>query len=151
MDLLPLAQLALNSRPNSAIGGMSPFFLRNGYDLDPLAEPISQLNCPVLHPGKIAAEKYVQRLRDAQDFAQAAMASAQQRYEGSSNRFRRQPDKFKVGDKVWLDLRNVKTPQLSKKLAWQHAKYEVTAVPDALTVITGILVLVRWDSDHGRM
>ena len=35
---------------------------------------------------------------------------------------------------MWLDLRNVKTPQLSKKLAWLHAKYEVTAVPDALTV-----------------
>lgn len=39
-----------------------------------------------------------------------------------------------MGDKVWLSLRNIKTPQLSKKLAWQHAKYEVIAVPDALTV-----------------
>ena len=28
----------------------------------------------------------------------------------------------------------MKTPKLSKKLAWLHAKYEVTAVPDALTV-----------------
>ena len=37
-------------------------------------------------------------------------------------------------DKVWLNLQNVKTTQLSKKLAWLHAKYEVTAVPDALTV-----------------
>lgn len=81
------------------------------------------------HPGIIAGEKYVQRLRDAQDFAQAAMASAQQRYEGNANKFRRQPERFKVGEKVWLDLRNVKTPQLSKKLAWQHAKYEVIAVP----------------------
>ncbi|KAI0992798.1 hypothetical protein K3495_g15386 [Podosphaera aphanis] len=62
------------------------------------------------------------------------MASAQQRNEGNANQFRRQPDRFQVGDKVWLDLRNVKTPQLSKKLAWQHAKYEVTNVPDALTV-----------------
>ncbi|KAI0992630.1 hypothetical protein K3495_g15555 [Podosphaera aphanis] len=52
----------------------------------------------------------------------------------NGNRIRRQPERFEVGDKVWLDLRNIKTPQLSKKLAWQHAKYEVTAVPDALTV-----------------
>ena len=134
MNLLPLAQLALNSRPSSAIGGMSPFFLRNGYNLDPLSEPIPDPKDSSRPLGKIAGEKYVKRLRNAQEFAQAAMASAQQRYEGSANRFRRQPEQFRVGDKVWLDLRNVKTPQLSKKLAWQHAKYTVTAVPDALTV-----------------
>ncbi|KAI0991381.1 hypothetical protein K3495_g16806 [Podosphaera aphanis] len=62
------------------------------------------------------------------------MASAQQRNESNGNQSRRQPERFRVGDKVWLDLRHVKTPQLSKKLAWQHAKYEVTNVPDALTV-----------------
>ena len=78
--------------------------------------------------------KYVKRLKDAQEFAQAAIASAQQRYEENANLTRRQPEKFKVGDKVWLNLQNVKTPQLSKKLAWQHTKYEVTAVSDALTV-----------------
>ncbi|KAI0993137.1 hypothetical protein K3495_g15047, partial [Podosphaera aphanis] len=132
-DLLPLAQLALNSRPNSAIGGISPFFLRNGYDLDPIGEPTPDQD-KIRHPGAIAGSKYVQRLREAQEFAQAAMASAQQRYESSANNSRRQPERFQIGDKVWLDLRNVKTPQLSKKLAWLHAKYEVTAVPDALTV-----------------
>ena len=134
IDLLPLAQLALNSRPNSAIGGMSPFFLRHGYDLDPLSEPVSSSLTSMGPPGKIAGEEYVKRLKSAQDFAQAAMASVQQRYEENANRLRRQPEQFKVGDKVWLDLKNVSTPQLSKKLAWLHAKYTVTAVPDALTV-----------------
>lgn len=134
MDLLPLAQLALNSRPNSAIGGISPFFLRNGYDLDPLMEPTPEKQTSARHPGAIKGRKYVERLKNAQDFAQAAMASAQQRNEENGNLSRRQPDLFKIGDKVWLDLRNIKTPQLSKKLAWQHAKYTVTAVPDALTV-----------------
>ncbi|KAI0991502.1 hypothetical protein K3495_g16685 [Podosphaera aphanis] len=62
------------------------------------------------------------------------MASAQQRYENNANQSRRQPEKFNVGDKVWLNLKHISTPQLSKKLAWQHAKYKVTAVPDALTV-----------------
>lgn len=62
------------------------------------------------------------------------MASAQQRNECNANKIRRQTEQFRVGDKVWLDLRHIKTPQLSKKLAWQHAKYEVMAVPDALTV-----------------
>ncbi|KAI0992810.1 hypothetical protein K3495_g15374 [Podosphaera aphanis] len=134
MDLLPMAQLALNGRPHSAIGGMSPFFLRYGYDLDPLMEPTPPIRGDSRHPGNLSAINYVQRLKDAQDLAQASMASAQQRYEQSTNRLRRQPERFKVGDKVWLNLQHVKTPQLSKKLAWQHAKYEVTAVPDALTV-----------------
>ncbi|KAI0991365.1 hypothetical protein K3495_g16822 [Podosphaera aphanis] len=62
------------------------------------------------------------------------MASAQQRTEENANRSRRQPERFKVGDKVWLNLQHIRTPQLSKKLAWQHAKYEVINVPDALTV-----------------
>lgn len=62
------------------------------------------------------------------------MASAQQRAESNAIKHRRQPENFQVGDKVWLNLRNIKTPQLSKKMAWQHAKYEVIAIPDALRV-----------------
>lgn len=42
MKLLPLAQLAMNTRPNSSIGDMSPFFLRNGYNSDALEEPTPQ-------------------------------------------------------------------------------------------------------------
>lgn len=85
VDLLPLAQLALNSRPNSAIGGMSPFFLRHGYDLNPISEPTPLTEELSKHPGRRAAGEYVQRLRDAQDFAQAAMASVQQRNEENAN------------------------------------------------------------------
>lgn len=81
MDLLPLAQLALNSGPNSAIEGISPFFLRNGYDLDSLMEPTPTQGPSSRHPGAFNRKKYVQRLKDAQDFAQATMASAQQRNE----------------------------------------------------------------------
>ena len=62
------------------------------------------------------------------------MASAQRRYQIYDNRKRIQPERFKVGDEVWLNLKNIKTPQFSKNLAWQHAKYEVTCVPDSLTV-----------------
>ena len=62
------------------------------------------------------------------------MDSAQQRNEENGNLSRRQPERFKVGDKIWLNVKHIKTSQLSKKLSWQHAKYTVTAVPDALTV-----------------
>ncbi|KAI1007238.1 hypothetical protein K3495_g982 [Podosphaera aphanis] len=86
------------------------------------------------HPGKLAALKFMQRLKEVTDFAQAAMASVQQRNESNGNMLRRQPERFIVGNKVWLNLRHIQSPQLSKKLAWQHAKYEVTNVPDALIV-----------------
>lgn len=134
MDFLPLAQLTLNTRPSSNIGGMSPFFLRNGYNLGPLSEPTRSPESTSRHPGTIAAHEYIQRFKDAQEFSQAAMASAQQRSEINKNRNRRQPERFKVGDKVWLNLEHIQTPQLSKKLAWQHTKHEVIGVSDALNV-----------------
>ncbi|KAI1005059.1 hypothetical protein K3495_g3151 [Podosphaera aphanis] len=131
-DLLPMAQLALNLRSSSVIGRISPFFSRHGYDINPIQEPVTDNGRR--HPGEISAEKLVNRMKEARDFAQAATATAQQRYEENANRFRKQPETFKVGDKVWLSLQNINTPQLSKKLSWLHAKYEVTAVPVPLTV-----------------
>lgn len=100
MDLLSLAQLTFNTRPSSVIGGMSPFFCRNGYNLDPLSESSPSPESAAHQPGTIAAHEYVQRLKDAQEFAQAAMASARQRSESNKNHNRRQPEKFKVSDKV---------------------------------------------------
>ncbi|KAI1003077.1 hypothetical protein K3495_g5128 [Podosphaera aphanis] len=87
VELLPMAQLALDTRPNSAIVGMSPFFLRHGYDINPIQEPTTE---DILrHPGNISANKYVRRLKNAQDFAQAALATVQQRNEENANRSRR--------------------------------------------------------------
>ncbi|KAI0993417.1 hypothetical protein K3495_g14767 [Podosphaera aphanis] len=103
VDLLPMAQLALNSRPNTAIGNMSPFFLRHGYDISPITEPAAPIHNS-RHPGTKSAERLVSRLREAQDFAQAAMASAQQRYEDNANRSRRQPEAYRVGDKVCVRI-----------------------------------------------
>lgn len=132
--MLPLAQLKINSRPISAMRRLSPFFLRNGYHLDPLMEPSHDLESISRHLWKFEAQKYVLRLIDTQDFAQVVMASAQQRNEHHSNESRRQTEMFKSGDKILLNLRNVRTPQLSKQLAWLHVKCKVTAVPVDLTV-----------------
>ena len=35
---------------------------------------------------------------------------------------------FKVGDKVWLSLQNVKMDCMNKKLDWKNAKYTVIEV-----------------------
>lgn len=65
------------------------------------------------------------RLLEAQEFAAAVMAAVQQIIEEQVNRKRDPPPQLRAGDKVWLSLKNISTPQLKKKFAWLNAKYTV--------------------------
>ncbi|KAI1000300.1 hypothetical protein K3495_g7895 [Podosphaera aphanis] len=56
------------------------------------------------------------------------MAYVQQRMESTSNRNRQPQERFSVGDLVWLKLKNIQTPQLSKKLSWINAKYRILRI-----------------------
>jgi hypothetical protein len=56
------------------------------------------------------------------------MTHAQQVQEHTTNRFRQQAPSFKVGDKVWLNLINIRTTRTSKKLDTKHAKFTITEV-----------------------
>lgn len=123
-SLLPSAMLAINNRDN--ILGLSPFFITHGYH----AEPIEQASPPtkkLSFPAK-KAQDFVNRLMDAQEYAQAAMAAAQQRMEYSANQKRQPQELYKIGDRVWLNLKNIQTPQLSKKLSWVNAKYRIIKI-----------------------
>ena len=70
----------------------------------------------------------VSKLRDAVEWAQMAMAGAQQEQERQTNKHRNTSPAYKVGDKVWLDLRNIRTIRPSKKLSSRSAKFTVTEV-----------------------
>lgn len=74
------------------------------------------------------AQNFVARIREAQEYAAAAMAVAQQLMEENANKKRMPAPMLRVGDKVWLNLRNINNPQPKKKLAWVSAKYSVTRV-----------------------
>jgi hypothetical protein len=56
------------------------------------------------------------------------MATAQQKQEEQANRCRTEGPAFHVKDKVWLNLRNIRTDRTSKKFDWKHAKYTVVEV-----------------------
>ncbi len=56
------------------------------------------------------------------------MAATQQIVEKAVNERRQEGPKYKVNDKVWLDLRNIRTDRPSKKLDDKYAKYTVTEV-----------------------
>jgi len=45
--------------------------------------------------------------------------------EESTNRHRQQAQRFKIGDKVWLNLKNVKTSRTTKKLDAKNTKFTV--------------------------
>ena len=56
------------------------------------------------------------------------MATSQQEQEEQANRLCIEGLYFKVGDKVWLSLQNIKTDHTNKKLDWKNAKYTIIEV-----------------------
>jgi hypothetical protein len=56
------------------------------------------------------------------------MATAQQQQEEFANQHRQPAISFRVGDKVWLNLKNIKTDRPSKKLDDKNGKFTVTEV-----------------------
>ena len=127
---LPSAELAINNR-NATSTGISSFFMTHGYNIDPIQidEALGERDGRARNMSPIArGEQVVKKLKDARDWAEAAIAVAQQTQEQHANRYRQPAIQFKVGDKVWFNLKNVKTDRPSKKLDWQHAKYTITKV-----------------------
>jgi ''chromo'' (CHRromatin Organisation MOdifier) domain. len=76
----------------------------------------------------------VKRLRDATEWAQAAITIAQERQQEQANKHRQAAPVYRPEDKVWLNLRNIRTDRASKKLDWLHAQYKVLKVPSPHTV-----------------
>lgn len=131
-ELLPLAQIALDNRPNQ-LTGLTPFFLTHGYNIEQIdvqTPPDSKTSAASQNPRDRAAA-FIAKLREAQDWAQTAMILSQQQQEHYANQKREPHQALRVGDKVWLNLKNVRTQRPSKKLDWIHHKYTVTKVINA--------------------
>src|SRR6185437_9470888 len=82
--LLPIAMLAINARIARSIG-ISPFFATHGYEIEPIqvADDIQlreQGRSPIAR-----GEAFVAKLRDAIEWAQAMIASAQEEQERYAN------------------------------------------------------------------
>ncbi|KAJ6439220.1 retrovirus polyprotein [Purpureocillium lavendulum] len=121
-ELLPAAAMALNNRMATSTG-LSPFFFTHGYHLEPVQ--VKEVLRPDGKSPVAKAEGIVRRFQEATEWAQAAMASAQERQEDNANTRRQPSDQYKPGDKVWLRLRNIRSKRPSKKLDWLAGKYTV--------------------------
>src|SRR5205823_3939684 len=105
----------------------SPFFLEHGFHAGAL--PVREIAATETRGSpEAAARKLVTRLADVTAFAQAALASTQQRYEDAANSRRQAAERFEVGDKVWLRMAHYRTGRPCKKLDALHHKYTVKKV-----------------------
>ena len=123
-DLLASAELAINNRDATSTG-VSPFFLVHGYHIEPLQLEEEPQRLEIAQSPVQIADKIVRKLQDSREWAQTSMAIAQQEQEDATNRYRQQASQFKIGDKVWLSLKNVRTDRTSKKLDWKNAKFTI--------------------------
>jgi hypothetical protein len=137
-EWLPTAQLALNGRYHAGLG-MSPFFAVHGYETPSVIALESE---PAPNSTLAAAERasmFVEKMRKISDLCQATMAASGQKQEESANRNRTPAPIYRVGDKVWLDLRNYKTNRPKRSLDARHAKYTVAEVLSPVSVrLSGI-------------
>lgn len=79
---IPLAQIALNNKPNSSTQ-ISPFFMSHGYDaraISTLSEVVKKTDTPAERGNLV-----VNKLREAHEIAQTAMVVAQQTQEKHAN------------------------------------------------------------------
>jgi hypothetical protein len=114
-DLLPTAEFVVNSRLNSATGH-TPFELLYGYTPD--------FTIPVGRPSGIPVlDKRLQNIQVVRKDAEAALRLSKKRMQTDVEQ-RLKPYKFNVGDKVWLQAKQIKVHQQSAKLG----PFEVTEV-----------------------
>jgi hypothetical protein len=111
------------------ITGSFPFFFLHSYYM----EPIKLINERAirkrpLRPPERVAKDAIKRLHEATKWAQASMAAAQERQERYTNRNRDPAFIYKPGDMVWLDLRNIRTSRISKKLNWTYGRYKIVKI-----------------------
>jgi hypothetical protein len=123
--------LIINSRI-SFVTGFSPFFATHGYDIKPI-ETKELLKTKGTIP--IAKkEAFISKLKNVTKMAQTIMAAIQEKYEIYANTHRQPSEQFKVGDKVWLNLKNIATDRPCKKLDWKNAKYTITKLVNSHAV-----------------
>ena len=109
--LLPYAEFVYNNT-QSASTKMTPFFANYGYH--PRCNlRVSRPADPSVNP---TAEDLLEQFKQLHSVLRSNLTSAQVEYKEYHDRHMKDPPAFKVGDKVWLNRRNIKTKRPSQKL-----------------------------------
>ena len=95
---------------------MSPFFANYGFAPRMGFEPLPAAQTPAARD----AEQFTNAMEKIHEHCRLEMISAQARYEKQSNRYRHPAPRYQIGDRVWLDARNIQTLRPQKKLDWKN-------------------------------
>lgn len=108
---LPLAEFVYNNTPHDATG-VSPFFANKGYNP---RLTVTHENVRVQDALMVARD-----LKELHQHLREQIADANETYARYADRRRESTPNWAVGDKVWLNLTNIKTKRNSKKLDHQR-------------------------------
>lgn len=115
---LPLAEFSANNA-TSASTGMTPFFANYGYhprmSFGP-PRPITRGSSKQVIEGNLAGNSFVQKMEDVLQTLRDNLQSARDAQERAANVNRAPSPAYKVGDRVFLDARNITTARPMKKL-----------------------------------
>jgi predicted aspartyl protease len=111
---LPMAEFAINNHKSDTLQ-MSPFFAVTGQHPRMSFDPVRKSNAKLLRKEE-DGRKIAERMEDIVDHARGQMMIAQQRQEEQKNAGSDPGTAYKVGDKVWLLAKNLRTQRPSKKL-----------------------------------
>ena len=111
--------------------GINPFFITHGYNTPLLNYDIAAADGTEDRGARTPAEmgnEITKKLREASDFTQAVIAYVQDIQQQYANQHRQPAEYLRVGDRVWLNLKNVTIDRPCKKLDWKNAKYTVLKI-----------------------
>src|SRR5579859_282180 len=105
--LLPVAEFVYNNMQNASTQ-LSPFFANYGYHPRGTITLVEESINP-------HAEDFAKRLQEAHQDLQVYLKQAQDRYKANYDRHVKPTPPISVGDKVWLNQRNIHTTSPSRK------------------------------------
>ena len=111
-EYLPFAEFAYNNTLHASTQ-QTPFFANYGFHpkLD-LLNPVANNN--------LVAEGFAKQLSELQATLRLQLQTAQESFKASVDKFRNEAPTFKIGDKVWLLRRNIKTKRPCDKLDYRR-------------------------------
>jgi hypothetical protein len=119
--LLPLAEFAYNNSEHSATG-VSPFYATYGY------HPEFNVTIRQDESKNETAETLAEKIQTIQSNLKDKLQQAQERYKKYYDRKIMDVPDFRVGDKVWLIRKNIKTTRPTSKLDYKRlGPYTITA------------------------